>query len=116
MFRQHFAESAMCCFGVQFVFQIGLSLLSECCRFQGPSYLLNVVSIILEKGREKFQLLGEEILLTKSHWSVYQICEDCLQEGDVSSSVGMGGLSIDSVTLEAVRFSVDVKVQEWRWP
>jgi hypothetical protein len=48
-----------------FVFESGLSLLSECYRFQGSSYLLNAVFIILEKGGEKFQFLGEEILLTK---------------------------------------------------
>jgi hypothetical protein len=37
----------------------------------------------------------------------------CLQDGDANSGAGMGGFPIYFVPYGAVRFSVDVNVQEW---
>jgi len=48
----------------------------SCCRFQGSTYLLRAVSIILENGGEKFQFLGEGMLIRGSCGSVYQGSED----------------------------------------
>jgi hypothetical protein len=38
--------------------------------------LLRAVFNVIEKGGEKFQFLGEEILITKSFGSVYQRSQD----------------------------------------
>jgi len=79
VFGEHFAESAICCVGVQYVcsrggFIIGLG--GPCCRFHGSSYLLRAVYVVLEDGGEKFSFLGEGILVTESFGSVYQESKD----------------------------------------
>ena len=79
MFGQHSAEPTICCLGVRYVcsrgeFIIGLG--GPCCRFHGSSYLLRVVSIVLEGGGEKFQFLGEGIFVIESSGSLYQGSED----------------------------------------
>jgi hypothetical protein len=48
-----------------------------CCQFHGSSYLLMAVSTVLEDSGEKFQFLGEGILVTESFGSVYQGRTDC---------------------------------------
>jgi len=75
VFGQHFAESAVCYFGVRYVcsrggFIIGLG--GPCCRFHGSSNLLISVSIVLEDGDDKFFFLGEGILVAEGFGSVYQ--------------------------------------------
>jgi hypothetical protein len=52
------------------------------CQFQGSSYLLRAVSIILENGDEKFQFLGEGILVTDSFaLCIREMRTDCLFAG-----------------------------------
>jgi hypothetical protein len=56
------------------VFIIGLG--SPFHQFHGLLYLLSIVSVVLEDGGEKFQFLGEGILVTESFGSVYQRSKD----------------------------------------
>jgi hypothetical protein len=79
MFSQHSAELSICWLGVQYVCSCGRLLVclgGPSWRFQGSSYLLSTVSIILENGGEKFQFLDEGVLVTESCGSVYQGNED----------------------------------------
>ena len=52
-----------------------------CYLFHGSLYLLMAVSLVLEKGSEKFYFLGEGILVTDSFGSVYQESEERLLAG-----------------------------------
>jgi len=79
VFGQHSAESAIRCLGVRYVcsrggFIIGLG--GPCCRIHGTSNLLRAVSIVPEKGGEKFEFLGEGILGRESFGTVCQGRED----------------------------------------
>ena len=69
----------MCCLGVRCECYRGgyiVALGGLCGRLQGSSNLQRAVFIILENGGEKFQFLGEEIQVTKSFGSVYQVRQD----------------------------------------
>jgi len=75
MFSQHSAESGICCLGVRYECNLGgffIGLDGQHCRLKSSSYLLRAVSIILENCSEKFQFLGEGILVTDSFGSVCQ--------------------------------------------
>ena len=79
MFSQHYAESSICCLGVNYECNQGGSFVGlggPCCRFKGLSYLLRAISIVLAHGGEKFQFLSKRILVTESLGSVYQGTQD----------------------------------------
>ena len=84
MFRHHSADLAICCLGVRYEcnqgeFFIGLG--GQRCRLKGSSYLLRSVFIILENCCEKFQFLGEGILVAERFGSVCQGSQDFLFAG-----------------------------------
>jgi len=75
VFSQQSAESVICCLGVRYLYSPGgdiIGLGGPCCRVHGSSYLLRAVSIVPEDGGEKFEFLGEGILVRERFSTVYQ--------------------------------------------